>query len=278
MNNFKVGVVDFFGILCPGIILMISIQVFLYSCNINLFQYTEPIFKINSDTLLGAILIVICYLFGFILRLISPDIVDSAATVYKKTINPLSIIQKKKLYKELKSKDKTEKGKRTLFNDYYIKLIEHDQKLPNFFWIESRYPYYIGNKYVYKKYLSSKDYKIMNNEKYHNKNNYNYWKVLITKHDLNLASLIFQAEASVRFMAGSFWSLNVGLISGILLITNNEKVPHLLGAIITLVYLISIMIILSKFKSQRQREVKILIDSILICSADHPEILERLNN
>lgn len=273
MNNFKVGVVDFFGILCPGIILLINFQVLLFACNIPIMQYLESMLNIESDTFFAIILFVLCYLFGFILRLISPDIVDYAATIFKKILNPFSFFKERKLYKSLgllQIKNKQEK--RRILNIYFNSLIDQGEKLPKFFWYEEKYPYFIGNRYIYKKYLSPNDAKIMDIEKYHNKNNYNYWKVLLSHNDINLAALVFQAEASVRFMAGSFWALLVGIISGILLIIKDMNSQSNLGYIISSVYFSLIFIILIRFKGQRYREVKILIDSIIVCKLNDLDI------
>jgi hypothetical protein len=257
MNNFKVGFVDFFGILCPGILLMLNLQILIFAFNINSIQYLKFISNVNNDTFSAIILFVMCYLFGAILRLISPDYVDKTASFFLKIINPGCFFEKKKFLKE-------HKGNEMEINEYFHQLIDEGKDLPEFLWYEENYPYYLGNKNIYNKYLSPGIANIMNDEKYHNKHNYNFWKVRITHKDMNIASLVFQAEAFVRFMAGSFWALLLGVISSIVLVVRDPNSQKDLGMVFTIVYVSLILIILSKFKNQRHREVKMLLDAIIV--------------
>lgn len=255
---------DFFGILCPGILLMINIQVLLYACNIDISQHIVPISKIECDTFFAIIFFVLCYLLGFILRLISPDFVDKTSSIYLKMINPFCFFRKRKLLKDLNILKSKKEERDKVLNDHFNNLINEGKKLPKFFWGEENYPYYIGNKYIYKKYLPSDYFILIESEKLYNKNNYNFWKILLTHKNANSASLIFQAEASVRFLAGSFWALLIGIFSGIVLVIQNTKSHGNIGYVIIILYLLLVLVILSKFKNQRRREVKMLLDSIII--------------
>ena len=84
----------------------------------------------------------------------------------------------------------------------------------------------------------------------------------------NIYSMISQAEAYVRFMCGSFWALLVGLISGVFLI----KINLLIGIFILVVSFLMINVILRRFKNQRRREVKMLLDGIIITSGGKKNI------
>ena len=88
MNFFRVGVVDFFGILCPGILVSINLYLLLLACNVRVDQIWKFISKGDWGIVIFILIFVICYLFGFILRLITPDYVDKTATFFGKlTIN-----------------------------------------------------------------------------------------------------------------------------------------------------------------------------------------------
>ena len=84
MNFFRVGIVDFFGIVCPGVLLLINLTALLFICGVdvkslwNLTSRAEP----GTDFILF-LLFVISYLFGFILRLIPPNSVDNFSSKFK---------------------------------------------------------------------------------------------------------------------------------------------------------------------------------------------------
>jgi hypothetical protein len=272
MNNFRVGVIDFFGILCPGILSLINLQVLLFAFNIQIIPLWTSISNGKSDTIFAVMLFVICYLLGFVLRLVSPDYIDRLASFLSKFIHPKYYSEKRKLMKMFKNDPlmkNVNSGKerklqcRRMLIDYCNTVVDQGGSLPKFFWHEENYPYYIGNKYIYKRDLSPGLANIMDDKKYHNKNNYNYLKVLLTSKDSNISTLIFQAEAFVRFMAGSFWALVIGVISGIVLIINNTQTHKDLGLVFASVSFLLALIILLKFKNQRHREVKILLDGML---------------
>jgi hypothetical protein len=271
MNFFRVGVVDFFGILCPGILLLINLSVFLFACNLPIEGMWSSISTGDAGIVVSLLLFVICYLFGFILRLISPDLIDRAASFLGSL---RSYRDKRKFYAELEKqgklpKRKTKEESKKVLKEYYDKSIEQDKPLPSFFWREERYPYYYGTRYLYNRNLSPElGNEIMGKRKYHNKNTYNLAKTYIASKDPNLATLVFQAEAFVRFMSGAFWALSLGIVSGVILIISDiASNKNLITALVfTAITLTMMMIILARFKNQRRREVKILIDAMLIVS------------
>lgn len=79
-----------------------------------------------------------------------------------------------------------------------------------------------------------------------------------------MATIIYQSEAFVRFMSGSFWALVIGILTGIVLLINCLKTGNNLSSIIfLLLILIFITItILRRFKNQRRREVFVLLSSL----------------
>lgn len=271
MNFFRVGVVDFFGILCPGILLLINLSVFLFACDLPIQSIWNSLSTGDAGIVVSLLLFVICYLFGFILRLISPDLIDRAASFLGSV---RSYREKRKFYAKLDQQGKLPKGKtrgvkKRALKEHCDELIEQDKPLPSFFWREEHYPYYHGTRYLYNRNLSHEiGEEIMGKRKYHNKNTYNLAKTYIASRDPNLATLVFQAEAFVRFMSGAFWALALGIISGIILIVS-DIVSHrnLIAALaFTAITLTMMIIILARFKNQRRREVKMLIDAMLILS------------
>lgn len=296
MRFFEFGFLDFFGILAPGVIFLLNTTILIYSI-LNLSDKGKTIIQTiqNSSEIqtllqtsggaivISLILIIICYLVGFILRLIVPDNVDKAASFYLKLIAPRKRIINKyrfmfKLEKEKKlnnyndSNDSEKKKRMNIYsrikslknyleNIYYPEKIAKVEPLPPWFWSEEKYPYVRSTQFIYNRDLPKElTIEIMKETKYLNKNMYNYWKELLSAKNQNIYSMISQAEAYVRFMCGSFWALFVGLISGIFLI----KISLLVGIFVLVVSLLMINILLRRFKNQRRREVKMLLDGIII--------------
>lgn len=298
MRLFQFGFLDFFGILAPGVIFLVNIAVLLYALlsmdseGIRILQTARESNELKSllqtsggGIILSLVLIIVSYLFGFILRLTRPDLADKAASFYLKLTSPKKTIIDKyllmlrlekegKLNKYKGEADSTNKEKLSirkrikqfkiyLENEYYPPKIKNTEELPHYFWTEEQYPYFKSTKFIYNRDLPNDLTKIiMKDKKYHNKNMYNYWKELLAARDQNIYSLISQAEAHVRFMSGSLWALLIGFITGIILMINNLY----LGLIFTLVSFYMLHIILKRFKNQRRREVKLLLDGIIITS------------
>lgn len=222
MNFIRVGVIDFFGILCPGILLSINLVVLLFAFNapLNLFLQSASIPK--GELTISILLFVICYLLGLVLRLIPPDNVDRISSLFSK-LNPCHFIKKRKITSLLIKKARIstnlkKKEMNLLLNHYYNNQIKKSLPLPAFFWKQECYPYYIGNKHIFFRDFPPRiASKIMSKEKHHNKTTYNFWKTYLATQDPNLAILIFQVEALIRFMSGSFWALLIGVISGAIL-------------------------------------------------------------
>lgn len=287
MNFFRVGIIDFFGILCPGVLLLINLIVLLFTCGVEVNLLWDSMSKTSGGTILFVLLFVICYLFGFILRLVSPDYVDQVSTIFGRFIVPRRCIEKHKLRirlekegkilncndgKQMNRSKRKEQFRKYLEDSYYDTLIENGDLLPSFFWNDECYPYYFGLKWVYYRNLPPDvAHPIMAEKEYHNKETYNFWKTWLASKDSNLATLVFQAEAFVRFMSGSFWALIIGIFSGILLIITNlgpgENVAP--GIYLTAISILMVAIILSRFKNQRRREVKILLDAIFTSKTGH---------
>ena len=278
MNFFRVGIIDFFGILCPGVLLLINLSILLFTCNVHLDQFWKSISKEDWGSIIFLSLFVICYLFGFVLRLISPDYVDKISTFFGKLIAPMQYIEKHKMREKFGnegmlskniSRRKRNKQFKTLLEEYYAKLIEQGKPLPHFFWNDELYPYYFGLKCVYYRNLPNQvAHAIMQDKHSHNKDTFNFWKTLIASRNPNVATLVFQAEAFVRFMSGSFWAIIIGILSGIILITTNlgsyQKIA--IGISLTFISILMAAVILNRFKNQRRREVKILLDAIFVIS------------
>jgi len=278
MNFFKVGIVDFFGILCPGVLFLINLFLLLIACHVDFNNSIDLTLLEKLDVGLFIFVFVICYLFGFILRLISPDIVDKISTVFVRTVFPWQYSLKRKLKKEFRNANKEAKWKRADFREkfkqflfsYYEDKIDKGDELPIFFWADEQYPYYHSLRYIAKKYYppSVKDGLIL--EKYHNRHYINYWKTIVVRKDANLATLVFQSEALVRFMSGAFWALVIGIIAGLLLILSSLKTGGNinLGLFFALLSTLMSITILLRFKNQRRREVFTLLISIKAISEE----------
>lgn len=265
MNNVRVGVIDFFGILCPGIILMINIEILLHSFETKDLPDLILMPSIDNIGIHTLIFFVLCYLLGVILRLFSPDIIDNIATQIHSAIHfyPFSKkqIKKRKIKKENPSLSKKERKKRFT---KYLNQKSSKGKLPDFHLKEEKYPYYLGNKHIYKKSLTKSISVIMNNEGFHNKDNYNHWKVKISHFSNDIYNMILREEAFVRFISGSFWSILFGIFVCLISLVNCKKDNDFFETVLLSVYLFISLVILYKFKYQRRREVKVTLDAILI--------------
>ena len=148
--------------------------------------------------------------------------------------------------------------------------------------MEECYPYYVGIKWLYYKGLGQDTSTLlMKRSRWHNKNNYNFWKAFLVNKNPDLANIVFQAEAFVRFMSGSFWALTFGLVPGAVLLFYGPDSPvqFVVGSVLTLTNLLLVQVILSCFKNQRRREVKLLLDAILTLYLNglHPMNGQRAN-
>ena len=219
MNFFRVGVIDFFGILCPGILVMINGAIFLYALGLPVNNLWANIETVAGSGVFLISAFVICYFFGFVLRLLSPDKLDEWSSLFawafmggRKGFGDLN----KRNAPEVKPK---QPGSTNEFNAHWEHLIQKGEDLPEFFWSQERFPYFTGNKALfYKSYPTHVAEKMFSVKKYHNKDIYNYWKVHFMSIDQYVASLIPQAEAFVRFMSGAFWSNLIGCVAGIVLV------------------------------------------------------------
>lgn len=295
MNFFKVGVVDFFGILCPGVILVLNIAVIMH--NIKLATYwwipiqesDHNIFSDFDGALIFFFAFVVAYLFGFALRLLSPDLVDEHATWFAFRVNKKQRLERNRYknmynkrmninenYRKLSRKEKELKFRRYI-KKTCIRMSENNfpRDFLRFYWLQESYPYYAGTKYVYYKHFGAEIANIiMKDFRHHNKDTYNYWKTFLASSDGNLSTIVFQAEAFVRFMSGSFWAITVGIFAGL------SFVPHglweifsgkvalgvseaALGLLFATMSMVLLALLLLRFKNQRRREVKTLLDALL---------------
>lgn len=258
MNFFKFGIIDFFGILAPGVIFVVNKLIFFYAfmslfdwglrilCDISKSHFFKKIIlEGNNWIMLSIIVLIICYTWGFILRLIRPDLVGKTSTIYFRFIHPKKMIIEKRdvikkfvnteHFKSFLLKMRKEKSNMSLLviiqkyiEEYYIpKLIEEGKKMPDFVWCEEKYPYYLGTKYIYQKAMPEEiTESILDDNRFHRSYNYNYWKLLLTARNPNLSALIYQAEAHVRFLCGSFWALSFGFLSCLILCLPILINPH----------------------------------------------------
>lgn len=236
MGFFRVGIVDFFGILCPGVLLFGSITLLLHALG----QLPDTIPENAADLLasfVGSFVLVgICYFLGFVLRLLTPDYIDAISTRFLT------------LLRTIRGKG-PDTAKVTIGGRVY-----------EFTWTGERYPYYLSTVWVYQQYYPATiAAQFYGPQDVHNKATYNYWKSWLASHHPDAAALVHQAEASVRLMSGSFWALVVGLFSGGLLLLSLE---FLLSVVVILSCVGAIYLILFTFKNQRRREVKTLLDSL----------------
>jgi len=293
MGQFQFSFLDFFGILAPGIIFFLNSAIFAFSIlnlstkgklMIQTLQNIEEIRMLMQTSgggiILSLLLIIICYVIGFILRLIVPDIVDNIASFYLKLISPkkrlidkYKFMQKlekednfKRLYKnqnELNILKRMQNCKKYLKEIYFPKLLSSSDPLPIWFWSDETYPYSQSTQYIFNRYLPKElSLKFKKVSKHLNKSMYNYFKILIAAQNQAISSMIFQAEGYVRLMCGIFWAFSVGLLSGILLLKTNL----LVGAFLVLISVFVLNIILTRFKNQRRREVKLLMDGVIVLS------------
>lgn len=87
MNFIRVGVIDLFGILCPGVLLLANLFVFMLIFGLPVKDIGVSISELDS-ALLVLMLFVSCYLLGFILRLISPDYLDKTSIALGRILYP----------------------------------------------------------------------------------------------------------------------------------------------------------------------------------------------
>jgi hypothetical protein len=266
MNFFRVGAVDFFGILCPGVLLLVNLQLFLAVAG-NRQLPAEMTFGDVSEVFRGLLVFVLSYLCGFVLRMVSPDYLDRFATLFTWLRRPDLFMARSRFRRRVRRRlEPTPVTKSRIDNECrreYEALIRTGERLPGFFWHEDRYPYYLSTKAAYWMYMPSLAAEAMSERQYHSRSAYNFWKVWLAQNAPDLATLVFQAEAQVRFVAGSCFALALGVISGALFAAVREIS---FGGAWATGSAIAASVILIGFKNQRRREVKLLLDCIEVAS------------
>jgi hypothetical protein len=226
MNTARLGVIPFFGILVPGSYFA-GVLFCAFASTLELFglygQDQSVAFVSDNIALSASVFFFISYLIGVLIRLFAPDVVDNLSTRYL-----LHIRQKKEAwvtdsfpYEATLTSDLTEDGM---------------PKIPELMGrLNSRY----GNK--------------------DNKHFLNYCKWFIDTNDPALSREIHEAEALVRFLSGTTFALLSALVlSAIFLVLfwlrGSYQSAVLYGGLL-LTAMLSLCLILERFKYQRRREV-----------------------
>jgi hypothetical protein len=251
MSFFKVSIIDFFGILCPGVLLLtnLSFLLLIFKDENNLFQNIP-----EGDYGLTAFLLlfVISYLFGFILRLISPDSIEKLIIPIGKRARS-RYIKKNCIIGKYKKKYNTSNINEEEFEDFlWDEFYKNRNKFlnPSWCWRYEDYPYYFSLRQLYYSHLPTHIVnKIVGKKEKHSKDKLNFYKAWLTSEKPELAVLTFKAEAFIRFMSGAFWALVIGVLVGIFMIIYymiNDKITSL-GLCLTIISFIIVIIIFSKF-------------------------------
>ena len=86
MNNFRIRSGEFVGIIIPGAILCLNLIVIFWNYFIDRFKIfsQEKPFDVTENGLLFILFLIVSYIFGVVLRLLSPDIPDKISAKLRK--------------------------------------------------------------------------------------------------------------------------------------------------------------------------------------------------
>lgn len=222
----RLGVIVLFGIVVPGAYL----TVFILLAFASILELQGIPGHLEILTLLGKHVLFsstafffISYLFGVVLRLFAPSVIEKLCGWY------LKVIRRKK--------------------DRWLQAVfPYKESLAE--WLEE-----VGMKKV-------PDFIITLNEQYGYENNtpfFNYCKMLIEAHNESLADRLRQNEAFIRFLSGTSLALLISLVISLCLSGSFLIVHHWsffqVYVVLTLISFITLLGILERFKHQRYREV-----------------------
>ena len=226
MQLSKLGIIGFFGILIPGAYIGGIILIIIINCA-SAFSWFEDMkyLKMTSANVLfySAIYLSVSYLIGVLVRLFAPSIVDQLSTLYLSRIRNIQDA-----------------------------------------WVTDIFPYKITLASRLRMDGMNKIPCLLNriNSNYganHNKSFFNYCKWFVEANNSELSRQVHQAEALVRFLAGSSIALIITIIVSvsmlILSIFMDMASFSLIYSAILVFSAMSIVLILERFKYQRRREV-----------------------
>lgn len=277
INVIRVGVIDFFGILCPGVLLFLNLLLLADALN-RVVKIPLPFAIDKNNTFLFTVatlfIFVVCYLLGMVLRLLRPYLIDKTITVFYRLMDDLLSKEKRRIRKEGNEGVGTCADENFPNNDYYKKLLdEKNVKFPKFFWREELFPYSYGNAKFYVRNIPKQRSNLDIILQIKNTHIFNACKIWLCSVDPALAMMLLREEAQVRFVSGSFWALAIGLLTSMFslitsIIMQPDRIPYSISLMI--LFLILIVIIVLNFKRLRRKEVKTLLDSLLIAGSQHP--------
>lgn len=239
----RLGVIVLFGIIVPGAYLTVFLLLALISILdwTGLSGYTQVFALLSTKVILSStIFFLVSYLFGVLLRLFAPSLVDKASTKF------LKIRYKKQSEEE--------------YNIYQD-------------WINDPFPYENTIKSEMQHFGMIKIAKFIErlNKKYGTKNNttfINYCKLIIEAHNEPLSKHIQENEAMIRFLSGTSLAFIISFILSILISIGYLAILKIAFFIvylsIALISFITLISILQRFKYQRRREVIFLWMSIYL--------------
>ena len=244
MQTERLGLITFFGIIIPGTYLSFVMLLALATTLVHFKIYESHAFIIdkinNSPIVFAAAFFFLSYLYGEGIRMYAPGNTDKISTAF------LKIFRRK-------DKWKTEKFPyRNSINDWFIKSGL------------AKITIYLDEKY-------KQDLVVGNNGDdqndelifgYSNKAYFNHSKNVIISKNSALARQVIKAEAHVRFLCGRIWVMlyfgvpiyGFGLLTFTLIHPGNEFLAIFYGTA-SIFNLVLLIMLLSRFKSMRRKEV-----------------------
>ena len=223
----------FFEILMPGVFLLLNILLTIYLLVLkiipNINDIPDSILKIvASPALFIVLLIVFGYPLGFVLRLLKNKNIDKLSAGYIKFLKP---------------KDKDEYYLTDVFfynNWMYKKSLSHLPKAASDFYKKYWYDKYSDNAALNTTFI-------------------NFCKSILSKFDQNSCNEVYAAEATIRFVSGSYYALQISVL---LMVLNsyllNKMYPfkaYLITIFIILGYIVLLHVILLQYRLLRCKEV-----------------------
>jgi hypothetical protein len=239
MNLPNSNVRGFFEIIMPGIFLVFNAVLTAYFATAvispEMRQIVETTLTYIANPVAASLLIVVFgYPTGVVLRLLKTARIDSLSANYIRILHP-------KL-----------KNESYLTDDFFYSkwmLEKCNTRMP------------AGAAQFYKEYWADKD----TGNQTVNTSFFNFCKLIVSKHDPQSGTEIFAAEALDRFLAGSFYALEVSIflmfVNTLIAYTKLSMLAAFLPAAITITYYLLIHVILSQFRYLRCKEVETVFNA-----------------
>jgi hypothetical protein len=249
MNILKFGRGDFFGIMIPGIFLVINIY-FLFPEIIHSFLGHQSIYSLKDiTTIIVPLAFIIGYIFGFALRLIKPNLLEILSFISWCPILVVSSVYRFYINKRIDNKT-------TLMKYFIFRIKNYWEPFPYVDWFYDSY--LLQSPFSLKMFFNDLLKKEFNDDrdKMKGQNFINQCKIIIQEKSSKLYDEVIFCEGLVRFLSGTSCALIIVIVLNIF--------HHFYSIALLYTYIILLILFVLKLRHIRVKEVVTIFSALAI--------------